>query len=185
MNTIELFNSLRKLNGSLSQIQVDSINAILDACNKHLVTDEHQIAYILATAYHEARLKPVREIGLGKGHKYGQNIKQNGLKYLNPKQIYYGRGLIQLTWYENYLQFGLVIGIDLLNNPDLALQPDYAAEIIVIGMKKGMFTGISLGHYFSKLANDPINARRIINGVDCAELIAGYYKAILAGITHI
>ena len=38
---------------TLTQNQVDSINAILDECHKQDVTDNRQIAYILATAYHE------------------------------------------------------------------------------------------------------------------------------------
>jgi len=177
MNITELFNSIRQLAGSLSQIQVDSINAILEACNKHSVTDEHQVAYILATAYHEARFKPLREIGLGHGHSYGVADK-------DTLQTYYGRGFTQLTWKSNYKTFGKILNIDLVNHPDLALQIDYAAEIIVIGMKGSLFTGKSLHNYFTGATNDPVNARRIVNGIDCAELIAGYYQKILAGILH-
>ncbi|ASU34429.1 hypothetical protein [Mucilaginibacter xinganensis] len=172
MDTTHLFNSLRKLSGSLSQIQVDSVNAILSACNKHLVTDSNQIAYILATAYHEARLKPVREVGLGRGHPYGVPDKETN-------QTYYGRGFCQITWKGNYQTFAKLLNIDLVHNPDLAMQPESAAEIIVIGMKNGLFTGKKLSNYFTATINDPINARRIINGTDKAELISTYYKTIL------
>jgi len=161
--------------GTLSQQQVDSVNAILEECIKHAVTDIHQIAYVLATCYHESRLKSISEIGLGKGHSYG-------VPDPITHQTYYGRGFVQLTWKGNYEEFSKLLGVDLINNPALALQTDYAAAIIVIGMKGGLFTGKSLNNYFTGTSNDPVNARRIINGIDCAELIAGYYNHILAGI---
>lgn len=172
MQADKLFESLRKINGSLSQIQVDSVNAILEACNKHSVTDLNQVSYILATAYHEVRLKPVREIGLGHGKAYG-------LANTSTHQVYYGRGFCQLTWLSDYQTFSKLLNTDLVNNPDLAMQPDYAAEIIVVGMKNGLFTGKKLSNYFTGVTNDPVNARRIVNGIDKAELIAGYYKTIL------
>jgi len=40
---------------------------------------------------------------------------------------YLGRGLIQLTGKENYANCGLAIGVDLLANPTLLLEPRYAA----------------------------------------------------------
>lgn len=176
MQADKLFVDLRKINGSLSQIQVDGINAILEACNKHSVTSDMHISYILATAYHEARFKPIREIGLGHGKAYG-------LANTSTHQVYYGRGFCQLTWLSNYQTFSKLLNIDLVNNPDLAMQPDYAAEIIAVGMKNGVFTGKKLSNYFTGVTNDPINARRIVNGTDKAELIAGYYKTILKGLT--
>ena len=120
MNTPAIFTALRKFNGQLSQVQVDSVNAILEACTKHNVTDVHQISYILATAQHEAGLKPVSENGRGAGHPYG---KPDPITH----QTYYGRGFVQLTWKGNNQQFSKLLGVDLVNRPELALQPDYAA----------------------------------------------------------
>ena len=40
---------------------------------------------------------------------------------------YHGRGLIQLTGKDNYERCGSSIGVDLLGNPDLLLDPQYAA----------------------------------------------------------
>lgn len=172
MNVDNLFGAIRVLAHSLTQIQVDSVNAILEACSKYGIIDSRQIAYILATAYHEARLKPIEEVGKGAGYAYGKPI--NG-------HIYYGRGFCQITWLANYKEFADLLKVDLVNHPELALQPDYAAEIIVQGMKGGLFTGVSLRRYFSDTANDPLNARKIINGLDKSELIKGYYDVILKG----
>ena len=40
---------------------------------------------------------------------------------------YHGRGLIQLTGKENYERCGSSIGVDLVGNPNLLLDPQYAA----------------------------------------------------------
>lgn len=176
MNETSLFNALRSITSSrkLSQLQVDSVQAILKACEANGITDSRKISYILATAFHESRLKPVEEIGHGVGKEYG--------KFING-HVYYGRGFVQLTWKSNYETFGHLLNIDLVNNPSLALNIDYAADILVIGMNKGLFTGVGLGKYFNGKKADPINARRIVNGTDCASLIAGYYTHILQGLT--
>lgn len=189
MNTQRLFDNIRAITSdkTLSQQQVDSVNAILASCTKHAVIDTHQIGYIIATAYHESRLKPVEENGKGVGHDYGKHLDiGNGVgkrvPYIEPDQLYYGRGLVQITWKSNYAAFARILGVDLVNHPEWALHTDIAAEIAVIGMKNGMFTGKKLSDYFNGTKNDSIGARRIINGQDCAALISGYYSHIIDGI---
>jgi predicted chitinase len=167
----------------ITQVQVDSINAIFASCAKHGITMPEQIAYVFATAYHEARLKPIEEVGKGAGHDYGKHLKMSRAPYTTPNQLYYGRGFCQITWYENYETFGKLLGVDLLNHPELAMSPQYASEIIVMGMQKGMFTGKMLVTYFNSQIKDPINARKIINGMDKAQLIAGYYGIFLHALT--
>jgi len=50
-------------------------------------------------------------------------------------------------------------------------------------MMRGLFTGKKLNDYFNANTCDWLNARRIINGTDHAELIAGYaqkfYNALI------
>ena len=43
------------------------------------------------------------------------------------------------------------------------------------GMFVGWFTGKCLDDHFSETVDDPYNARRIINGTDCADEIKGYH----------
>src|SRR5215469_14094482 len=43
-----------------------------------------------------------------------------------------GRGFVQITGRANYTHFGAEIGKDLVTNPDLALEPAIAAEVLVL-----------------------------------------------------
>ncbi|MGL5034116.1 MAG: hypothetical protein ACRC6M_09990, partial [Microcystaceae cyanobacterium] len=53
-------------------------------------------------------------------------------------------------------------------------QPDVSLFIIINGMKDGIFTSKKLSDYIAGSRVDFVNARRIINGTDRADLIAGY-----------
>ena len=168
----QLFDAIRSILGPLSQPQVDTVNAILLSCENHGVTDHRQIAYIIATGIHECGLKPIPEsLGSRQGRKYNNPDPVTG-------QTYYGRGIVQLTWKDNYQTFGNLLHLDLIHNPDLALQIPTAAEIAVIGMKGGMFTGVGLSRYFNDTRTDAVNCRKVINGLDQANLIAGYYDKV-------
>jgi putative chitinase len=81
---------------------------------------------------------------------------------------------VQLTWERNYKTMSDLLGVDFVNHPDLALELDNATNIMFMGMIKGLFTGKSLGNYFSQTADDWVNARRIINGLDKSQAIAAY-----------
>lgn len=171
--------------GKLSQSQVDGMEVILKEweSHPHELTDLRWLAYILATTYHETAktMQPIEEYGRGAGRKYGKKIRMDGKPYTTPDKIFYGRGYAQLSWYENYEKMGKILGIDLLNHPEYALNPYWAVKIMFEGMltaasAKGDFTGKSLDMYFTDKKEDWINARRIINGLDQAERIAGYGK---------
>lgn len=174
--------------GRLTQSQVDGINFKLDAWDQSGYTDVRWLAYMLATCYHETAktMQPIEEYGKGRGRRYGKKIKLSGQQYEHPDKLYYGRGDVQLTWYENYELMGKLLGIPLLEQPELALDSEISAKIMIEGMTKGKsnrgdFTGVSLETYFNATKDDPINARRIINGLDKAHLIAAYhYKFLLA-----
>ena len=138
------------------------------------IVDPRHAAYMLATALHETAgtFRPIAEYGKGAGKKYGITIPETG-------KVYYGRGYVQLTWLENYIAMGQALGVDLHHDPDLALQPGVAYQIMSRGMRMGSFTGVKLGTYIKGEACDFLNARKIINGLDCAEKIHGYAVKIL------
>lgn len=144
---------------------------IIDECAKHGLL-RNQAAYVLATAYHETAhtMKPVREMG--------------GEKYLRSKKYYpyVGMGYVQLTWKSNYEKAGKKLGVDFVSAPKKLLEAKYAAPILVIGMRDGWFTGKKLSDYITLQKSNFVGARRIVNGVDRAALIAGYaekYDALL------
>lgn len=191
MNSTAFFNSIKAslFNGRLTQKQVEGINFKLEAFNQSGIRDNRWKAYMLATSYHETAktMQPIEEYGKGKGRPYGQKIMYSGKPYKFPDKIYYGRGDVQLTWYENYKLMGKLLNIPLLEQPELALNPEISARIMIEGMTRGRsnrgdFTGVSLETFFNSTKSDPINARRIINGLDQANKISGYYYKFLEAI---
>ena len=161
--------------GTLSQSQVDGMNYMLDVFERdYNWPDLRWLAYAFATAYHETAftMQPIREYG-------SQSYLQS-----KPYFPYYGRGYVQLTWEDNYRKMGTKLGINMLgNNMDRALEPEIAAEVMYAGMRDGDFTGRKLVNYFSSSVNDPVGARRIINGTDRAQTIAGYHEKFLKAFT--
>lgn len=169
----------RPFGGRMSQKQVDGCNAILDAWEARPdFTDRRWLAYMLATTKHETAhtMQPVEEIGKGKGLAYGIADAQTG-------QTYYGRGYVQLTWKTNYAKMAALTGADLVNHPELALEPKLAALIMFEGMKGGLFTGVGLPRYFDHDTDEPVNARRVINGIDKAAEIAAIHRDFLAALS--
>tara|TARA_R110000868_G_scaffold176513_2_gene414224 strand:- start:128 stop:709 length:582 start_codon:yes stop_codon:yes gene_type:complete len=170
----------RLFHGSMKQSQVDGLNSILDIWD--LVygdNDQRWLAYCLATAQHEtgATMQPIEEWGKGKGHKYGGKFRMNGQPYFNTDNIFYGRGYVQLTWIENYEKAWSKLRVDFVSNPEMVMEPDIAARIMFEGMIDGWFTGRKLGDYIRNGTCDYLHARKIINGMDKAELISGYAHA--------
>lgn len=164
----ELFWANIKFARPLKQEQVDNINRILDRLDaSEVITRLDWYAYILATIKHETAetYKPVTEYG--------------GSKYLMSKRYYpyIGRGYVQLTWDWNYDRFGKLMGIDLLNNPELANDPETAWKILELGMTRGLYTGKKLGDYFYNNTHNWYLARKIINGLDRFMLIGNHAKS--------
>jgi len=169
--------------GRLTQKQVYSIDTIITYWEKLCFTDLRWLAYIFATVKHETAntMLPIEEYGKGKTRAYGKKLKMSRQPYTKPDKIYFGRGYVQLTWYENYETMGRLLGVDLLNKPELALDENIASQIMFEGMTKGNssfgdFTGKSLEQYINKDICDYKNARKVINGLDKSTLIAGYAK---------
>ena len=94
-------------------------------------------------------------------------------------------GYVQITWLENYekaeqaLKDNYDLDTPCVEYPHRMLEDEPAALVLFDGSINGWFTGARLGNYFNETTDDPYNARRVINGVDKAELIAGYHRAFL------
>lgn len=185
MNRTTFFSKIRAslFSGALTGPQVSGIEAILaeaDRRNEPL----NNVAYALATAQWETAntMQPIREYGKGKGRKYGVPAGPY-------RHVYYGRGLVQLTWLFNYEKASKKLGFDFVKYPDAVMDPKWAVRILFEGMAGGWFTGKSFKSYIDNIDESDAEdgreyegARRIINGTDKAKQIAGYalkYEAAL------
>lgn len=148
----------------------------------------NQLAYILATAYHETAhtMKPVRET-LATSDKQAiarldSAFAKGQLKWVKTpywRDGWFGRGYVQVTHKANYDKFGI--------GKNEALQADTATRVLLDGMMNGMFTGKRLSDYVTLSKSDFVNARRAVNGTDRAKDIAGYareYDADLKAIGY-
>lgn len=165
------------------QSVIASVEKIIDYFDaKEYLVSLKWLAYALATVKHETNetYAPVVE-----GY-WIKNGRINALKsYYRGKpsystifppgnKTYEGRGLVQLTHNFNYKNMGEIVGEDLLNHPELALDPDIAVKIMFEGMYKGIFTGYKFAGFLNEKKFDWEGARKIINGKDKKVLIAGY-----------
>lgn len=146
--------------------------------------DPRWAVYAVATSYHETAhtFAPIREYGRNLyfakyepgtpiGRRLGNTQRGDGIKFK-------GRGYVQITGRANYKRFSALLGVDLIGDPDLALNPVIAYKIMALGMRQGLFTGKKLSDYINATRCDWVQSRRVVNGLDRASLIAQYAERI-------
>lgn len=177
--------------GALRAPQVSAIEALLAALesDRH-ITDIRWAAYMLATVYHEtaATMSPIDEFGstayfeqrYGSHTAVGRNL---GNTQPGDGARFHGRGYVQLTGRRNYtvmsqrLLDSYGVSVDLATEPERAKDILTAYRVMSLGMRDGSFTGKSLRQYITGRRCDYVNARRIINGLDRAALVARHAEA--------
>jgi len=167
--------------GPLKDSQRAGLEALLAAAEADAeITDIRWLAYMFATVKHECAdtWLPIEEYGKGRGHSYGEPVTVTDPEGRSYSNAYYGRGYVQLTWDYNYRSMGSVLKNRLLYEPALALDADVAYGIMSYGMRNGSFTGAKLSRFITGDTCDYVNARKIINGLDQAERIAGYAQKL-------
>jgi predicted chitinase len=199
MDEKEFFDHIRNnlFEGMLITPQVVGINNILLAYTALApVPVLDHLAFILANVYHETGtwMSPIKETVMQ--HHTDKNpsdktviarldnaFAKGQLTWVKKpywRTGYFGRGQLQITHEDNYRAMGADLGVDLVGNPSLALDPEMSARIAVYGMLAGKFTGRKLSDYsFPAAVDAPVdkNPRRIVNGKDGTDAkIARYYK---------
>jgi len=199
INKPKFYDAIRHMfDGGLLSVQVKVIDALIDGAEK--LTD-YELAYIMATAYGEAKFTPQRE---------NMNYSASRIRKVWPKRpeavkfahkpkdlancVYNGRlgnrigsndgwdyrggGVDQLTGRDNYNLVGLVA------IPNAILEPETAVKSIIHGMTTGRYTGKALRDYVKPDGFDFIGARAIVNddvNVN-GKLYAGYAETFLKAI---
>ena len=113
---------------------IDPLNAAMAEYN--INTKPRMAAFLAQIAHESGQLRYVEEIASGKAYEHRKdlgNLLPEALKAAHAKgtttgRFYKGRGLIQVTGYDNYLKCGQALEIDLVNNPHLLTMPIYAAK---------------------------------------------------------
>lgn len=144
-----------------------AVRLIVRTCLQEGITDERQIAYVLATAQHESQnfTKPEEDFGR----------REAAIRGYEGGEDFFGRGYAHLTHRDNYRRLGEALGLgdDLANNPALAADPEIASRVLVVGMRDGLFTSRGLNDYINADGANYVGARMIVNGTDDNALIAG------------
>lgn len=132
--------------------------------------------------------KPIKENGKNKPNKFAlalhrkpeiianvvySNRMGNGTIESGEGWKYRGRGLKQLTGKDNYTRCGQALGIDLVSNPDMLLDPEYAA------LSAGWFWNANKLEKFADVEDLEGMTKKINGGlIGYADRLARY-KAIL------
>lgn len=197
MNRAAFFKAVRSslFAGKISASQVEGMEAILDEAGSR-GTRLEWLAYMLATAYHETAqtMQPVRETLSSSDDKaikiLDRAFAAGKLSWVKTPywrkdkdgKSWLGRGLVQLTHKRNYQIMSPIVGVDLVANPNMAMETRVAVKIMFEGMERGSFTGHKLSAHIDDQKTDYYNARRIINGVESAAKVASYAKQFEAAL---
>lgn len=183
----------RPFGGKLTTGQVDGMSVLLDVWERDYAGQRLAIfAYCLATAKHETAntMQPIKERGGAaylannydvtgrdpvRARKRGNTAAGDGIKYA-------GRGFVQCTWKNNYRTMGDLLGVDLVNSPDRAMEPVLAAKIMFEGLLRGLFTGAKITAFINAGATDFVGARKTVNGTDKAQAIADHAVDFLGAL---
>ena len=183
MNRSTFYTALRRRSSgifgtSLSQKQVDGLNAILDEAERRGTSIFH-LSSILAQAYHETggQMEPVKETVYASSKDRNPSdatviarlenaFKAGKLPWVKTpywRDGWFGRGLIQLTHKANYDKFGVT--------KQSALDLKTSVRVMFDGMEKGLFTGKKLSDYDYLITKNPAvpgfkyySSRAVVNG---------------------
>ncbi len=101
-----------------------------------IITAERMAAFLAQVAHESAQLRYVVELASGGAYDGDDDLGNTCAEAIaiaqahktTPGPMWKGRGLIQITGYDNYAACGRDLGLNLIESPQLLEQPDYAAR---------------------------------------------------------
>lgn len=129
--TAESISAILGTAGPLDKVKVNwpLVEAALD--KRLIYSPLCAVAAIATIAVETGTFTPIKERG---GPSYITNLYENrkdlGNTQTGDGDRFRGRGFVQITGRANYTHYGTEMGRDLVSNPDLALDPAVAAEVL-------------------------------------------------------
>ena len=177
----------------------ENIKKIIQFVNKFYKDHEelepniHYLAYFFATGRHEAYndmlatyFNEIEEYSGSLGDTYfikkydiaGNPQKAHELGNINRGDgvTFKGRGFCQITGRSLYRRLSLQLGLGnlLVEQPELAKKHKYGVPLALYGMHKALFTKYSFSDFLNSTEINYVKSRKMINGMDSAEIIAKY-----------
>lgn len=112
-----------------------------------------QVAALGTVKVETGRFSPLQELRASPNRQPELYAAQN--RYWSSG--YFGRGFIQLTWEQNYRDYGKALGLDLLGQPDLAKDPKVAARVLALYFKRMHVDAAAEAQDWTKV-------RKLVNG---------------------
>ncbi len=158
---------------------------MLAALQKHTVCDLATcIAAIATVAVETGNFSPIKERG-GPAYftkLYEENVKRAadlGNTQPGDGAKFRGRGFVQITGRANYTNYGRAIGVDLIDNPDRALEPGIAAEVLALFFRDRKIPGAAaLGKWETV-------RRRVNGGLTGWDRFSAYVGALCSSLTFV
>jgi predicted chitinase len=153
------------------------VEAALD--RREIYSPSTAVAAIATIGVECGNFYPVKERG---GPAYLTDLYEGrtdlGNNHVGDGARFRGRGFVQITGRFNYTHYGTELARDLAANPDLALDPAIAAEILALFFHERKIP------QFAEAANWEMVRRRVNGGMNAWPKFIGFVDGLLAALNN-